>query len=83
MKKIRTILSMSVLLLGAANIWGQSAHKLTGKILSTKNQPVEGAIVTVLDTVNVTTSRDGVFKFELKDPSKAKEISTEKKELKK
>ena len=59
MKKIRTILSMSVLLLGAANIWGQSAHKLTGKILSTKNQPVEGAIVTVLDTVNVTTSRDG------------------------
>ena len=66
---------MSVLLLGAANIWGQSAHKLTGKILSTKNQPVEGAIVTVLDTVNVTTSRDGVFKFELKDPSKAKEIS--------
>ena len=33
---------MSVLLLGAANIWGQSAHKLTGKILSTKNQPVEG-----------------------------------------
>ena len=49
MKKIRTILSMSVLLLGAANIWGQSAHKLTGKILSTKNQPVEGAIVTVLD----------------------------------
>lgn len=66
---------MSVLLLGAANIWGQSAHKLTGKIFSTKNQPVEGAIVTVLDTVNVTTSRDGAFKFELKDPSKAKEIS--------
>lgn len=66
---------MSLLLLGAANIWGQSVHKLTGKILSTKNQPVEGAIVTVLDTLNVTTSKDGEFRFELKDFSKAKEIS--------
>lgn len=66
---------MSVLLFGATSLWGQGSGKLTGKILSIKNQPVSGAIVTVLDTVNVTTSKDGTFKFELKDPAKAKEIS--------
>ncbi|KAA4030540.1 SusC/RagA family TonB-linked outer membrane protein, partial [Bacteroides ovatus] len=75
MKKIKTIFSMSVLLFGATSLWGQGSGKLTGKILSIKNQPVSGAIVTVLDTVNVTTSKDGTFKFELKDPAKAKEIS--------
>lgn len=66
---------MSVLLFGATSLWGQGSGKLTGKILSIKNQPVSGAIVTVLDTVNVTTSKDGTFKFELKDPAKAKEVS--------
>ena len=63
---------MSVLLFGATSLWGQGSGKLTGKILSIKNQPVSGAIVTVLDTVNVTTSKDGTFKFELKDPAKAR-----------
>ena len=48
---------MSVLLFGATSLWGQGSGKLTGKILSIKNQPVSGAIVTVLDTVNVTTSK--------------------------
>lgn len=65
---------MSVLLFGATSLWGQGSGKLTGKILSIKNQPVSGAIVTVLDTVNVTTSKDGTFKFELKDPAKAKKF---------
>lgn len=75
MKKIKTILSIVVLLFSATAVWGQSTHQLTGKILDFKNRPVEGAIVTVMDTVNVTTSKDGTFKFELKDPSKAKDIS--------
>ena len=44
---------MSVLLFGATSLWGQGTGKLTGKILSIKNQPVSGAIVTVLDTVTI------------------------------
>jgi TonB-linked SusC/RagA family outer membrane protein len=76
MKKINEILSISALLLfGVASVWGQESHNLTGKILSNKNKPVEGAIVTVMDTMNVTTTKDGTFQFSLKDPSKAKEIS--------
>ena len=70
MKKIKKILNISVLL-----AWGQGGQKLTGKILSATNQPVEGAIVTVLDTMNVTTNKEGTFQFEVKDLSKAKEIS--------
>ena len=75
MKKIKTILSIVVLLSSAVTVWGQSTHKLTGKILNSKNQPVAGAIVTVLDTMNIATSKDGTFKFELKGLSKAKDIS--------
>lgn len=30
---------MSVLLFGATSLWGQGSGKLTGKILSIKNQP--------------------------------------------
>ena len=46
MKKIKRILSISALLVcGVANTWGQGGQKLTGKILSATNQPVEGAIV--------------------------------------
>ena len=45
MKKIKKILNISVLLVcGVANTWGQGGQKLTGKILSATNQPVEGAI---------------------------------------
>ena len=76
LKKIKKILNISVLLVcGVANTWGQGGQKLTGKILSATNQPVEGAIVTVLDTMNVTTNKEGTFQFEVKDLSKAKEIS--------
>ena len=76
MKKIKRILSISALLVcGVANTWGQGGQKLTGKILSATNQPVEGAIVTVLDTMNVTTNKEGAFQFEVKDLSKAGEIS--------
>ena len=70
MKKIKRILSISALLVcGVANTWGQGGQKLTGKILSATNQPVEGAIVTVLDTMNVTTNKEGAFQFEVKDLS--------------
>ena len=58
-----------------ANTWGQGGQKLTGKILSATNQPVEGAIVTVLNTMNVITNKEGAFQFEVKDLSKAGEIS--------
>ena len=76
MKKIKRILSISALLVcGVANTWGHGGQKLTGKILSATNQPVEGAIVTVLDTMNVTTNKEGAFQFEVKDLSKAGEIS--------
>ena len=76
MKKIKRILSISALLVcGVANTWGQGGQKLTGKILSATNQPVEGAIVTVLNTMNVITNKEGAFQFEVKDLSKAGEIS--------
>ena len=76
MKKIKRILSISALLVcGVANTWGQGGQKLTGKILSATNQPVEGAIGTVLNTMNVITNKEGAFQFEVKDLSKAGEIS--------
>ena len=42
---------------------------MTGKILSSLNKPLEGAIVTVQDTLNVTTGADGKFTFELGNKS--------------
>lgn len=73
MKKINEILSISALLLfGVASVWGQESHNLTGKILSNKNKPVEGAIVTVMDTMNVTTTKDGIIHVFSKDPSESK-----------
>ena len=62
MKKINEILSISALLLfGVASVWGQESHNLTGKILSNKNKPVEGAIVTVMDTMNVSVLSERPF----------------------
>ena len=75
-KDIIKILGVLALLLGGTiSAWGQGGHKLTGKILSNKNHPVEGAIVTVMDTMNVTTTKTGVFEFALKDLAKAKDIT--------
>lgn len=66
---------MSVLLFGATSLWGQGSGKLTGKNSFNKESTGQWSYCNVLDTVNVTTSKDGTFKFELKDPAKAKEIS--------
>lgn len=65
MKKIKAIIfTVSLSLLFTANLWGQETYKLMGKVLSEKEQPIEGAIVTI-NTKNVTTDKDGVFTFDL------------------
>lgn len=52
------------------NLCGQDTmYKLTGKILSTQNEPIEGAVVTVQNADNVTTQKDGVFTFNLEKQS--------------
>ncbi len=70
MKNIKTILCTALLsLLLVNNIYGQGVNKITGKILSELNKPIEGAIVMMPGAKNVTTGADGVFHFELKDPA--------------
>lgn len=71
----RTLSIFMLFACGIINIWGQDSNKITGKILSSTNYPVEGAIVTVLDTMNVTTSKEGTFSFEIPHSLKANEIS--------
>ena len=47
--------------------WAQNTYPLRGKVLSESNQPIEGAIVTVQNTNNAATEKDGSFSFELTD----------------
>lgn len=67
MKNLKFILAISWALLQATALYGQDTHKITGKILSSLNKPVEGAVVTVEKTLNVTTEADGTFSVEVKD----------------
>lgn len=61
MKKIKTIFITLLLFLLAANIAGQEKRKINGRILSSLNEPMKGAIVTITGSDDVTTGEEGTF----------------------
>ena len=71
MKNLKYMLVLLGALLQATVLYGQGTYKVTGKILSSLNKPVEGAVVTVDQMVNVTTEADGTFAVEVKNPETA------------
>lgn len=71
MKNLKYMLVLWGALLQATVLYGQGTYKVTGKILSSLNKPVEGAVVTVDQMVNVTTEADGTFAVEVKNPETA------------
>lgn len=72
MKKINLLLFSFLFTVPAAGIYAQSsAGKIKGRVLSTLNKPIEGAVVSVTDGIDATTDKNGYFQIECKDPSKA------------
>lgn len=71
MKKIQVLLFTLLLCLFTANAYAQKAVKVNGKVLSTLNVPIEGAVVSVPGSDDVTTDENGIFQIECKNPKKA------------
>lgn len=71
MKKIQILFFTFLLCLFAADVCAQKQDKVSGKILSSLNTPVKGAVVSVTGSEDVTTDENGVFQTECKDLKKA------------
>lgn len=71
MKKIQILLFTFLLCLFTADICAQTPGKVSGKILSTLNVPIQGAVVSVTGSENVITDSNGNFTMPCKNPSKA------------
>jgi hypothetical protein len=68
MKKIQVLFFALLICLFAANLYAQEQGKISGKILSTLNIPIEGAVISVTGSEDVTTDKNGVFQIQCKDP---------------
>ncbi|MDR0989422.1 MAG: SusC/RagA family TonB-linked outer membrane protein [Prevotellaceae bacterium] len=66
MKRIKTIVTTILLSLLVTNAYGQESRKVSGKILSSLNTPIQDAIVSAKGAENVTSDSDGSFQIELK-----------------
>lgn len=66
MKRTRTLYASLLLATSVAAAYGQS-RTVTGKIVSSLNQPVSGAVLSFNGMDDITTQKDGTFKAELKD----------------
>ena len=65
MKKINLLLFSFLFTVPAAGIYAQSsAGKIKGRVLSTLNKPIEGAVVSVTDGIDATTDKNGYFQIE-------------------
>ena len=60
MKKIQVLFFALLICLFAANLYAQEQGKISGKILSTLNIPIEGAVISVTGSEDVTTDKNGV-----------------------
>lgn len=63
MKKIQVLFFALLICLFAANLYAQEQGKISGKILSTLNIPIEGAVISVTGSEDVTTDKMEYFKF--------------------
>ena len=66
MKTIKIIFTTLLLLLSVASVYAQG-RKISGKILSPLNKPIEGAIISAVGSKDAKTGVDGTFKMELKE----------------
>ena len=64
MKKIQVLFFALLICLFAANLYAQEQGKISGKILSTLNIPIEGAVISVTGSEDVTTDKNGVFQMQ-------------------
>ena len=65
MKTIKIIFTTLLLLLSVASVYAQG-RKISGKILSPLNKPIEGAIISAVGSKDAKTGVDGTFKMELR-----------------
>lgn len=71
MKKIQILILTLLLSFPAIRMSAQEPSKVSGKILSTFNLPIKGAVVSVTGSEDVTTDEYGTFQIECKNPKKA------------
>ena len=64
MKKIQILFFTLLVCLFAVDLYAQEQGKISGKVLSTLNIPVEGAVVSVTGSEDVTTDKNGVFQID-------------------
>lgn len=62
----KIIFTTLLLLLSVASVYAQG-RKISGKILSPLNKPIEGAIISAVGSKDAKTGVDGTFKMELKE----------------
>ena len=60
--KIQFIILLSSLF--TISVWAQSEYTLKGKVISTLNEPVTGAVLTLQDAQQATSREDGTFSFD-------------------
>lgn len=65
MKKISIIFTTLLLLVLTSNTYAQEHQTIVGKILSSLNEPIDGAIISAMGSESVTTKADGTFQIEL------------------
>ena len=71
MKKIQILFFTFLLCLFTVGAHAQEPGKVSGKVLSTLNVPIKGAVVSVTGSEDVSTDENGFFRIECKDPKKA------------
>lgn len=69
MKKIKILLTVLLLFIITVRVCAQDTFKISGKVLSTLNDPIEQALITVQDSLNTFTDKNGRFEIEVKGTS--------------
>jgi TonB-linked SusC/RagA family outer membrane protein len=67
MKKISIIFTTLLLLVLTSNTYAQEHQTVIGKVLSSLNKPVAGAIISATGSESVITEADGTFRINLSD----------------
>lgn len=68
MKKIQILFFTLLLCLLTTTISAQEQSKISGKVLSTHNTPIKGAVVSVTGSDNVNTDEKGTFQIDVRIP---------------
>lgn len=71
MKKIQILFFALFVCLFSVKLYAQEQGKISGKVLSILNVPIEGAVISVTGSENVTTDKNGYFQIDCKNPQKA------------